>query len=859
MGFGLGAPSRVACVVLVSWCLGGLPGNTTATEAPVKPGATGRRQPANRLAHETSPYLLLHAQNPVDWFPWGPEALEKARTEGKLIFLSIGYSSCHWCHVMEHRVFSNPEIAKLMNEHFVNIKVDREERPDIDDVYMTALTVYQQAIGSRQGGGWPLSMFLTPDARPLAGGTYYPPADEGGRMGFPTLIKNVVDAWRDRRKDMESNADLLTRAVKLSMSTRAPTEPSMPDRELVTSLAKNFAASFDAEQGGFGFNPAAPDRPKFPVPAKLALLQYEAKRSGDEQAAKMLYFTLDRMALGGIHDHLGGGFHRYSTDRFWRVPHFEKMLYDNAQLADAYADAFRQTNNAWYRTVAEGAIDFVLRDLTDAGGAFYAALDADSEGDEGKCYLWTRAELAAVLPGDALRLFETVYGLAGPPDIDGAYVLKLSRSLPDLAVELKLQPSQLERRLTEMRGKLLAARRKRPQPMRDNKVLTSWNGLMIRALAHAGAIFERPDYLQAAEKAADFVLSEMRDSQGRLLHSWCANQARLNAYLDDYAFLVEGLLALHLATREEKWVNAARRLNDAQMELFWDDAQKGCFFTAHDHEPLLARTKSPYDAVLPSGNSVAVRNLLRLASLSRQPAYRDRAREILELFTPLMESSPGGMTNMALALGEYLDDPNFAVGHAQATAAEESPEKPSIVLAAGGETSKKNDPAKKKKDEPVAAELFLNVDRLPPGGTCKILVVLNIAAPWHVNANPAQPDYMVPTQVSLKSKSGVTLAEIKYPAGEKLEMVGAEMPLLVYTKQARLFGVLEVPEEAAGAAEELTVAVKYQACNDEKCLAPKTLNLPLEVKVAQRGEAVKPANEKLFAKPRKKAEGGNTP
>lgn len=802
----------------------------------------------NRLSRETSPYLLLHAHNPVDWYPWGPEALEKAKRDDKLIFLSIGYSSCHWCHVMEQKVFSNVDIARYMNEHFVNIKIDREERPDLDDVYMTALSLYLQATGSSQTGGWPLSMFLTPTGKPLGGGTYFPPGEEEGRLGFPTLMKRVLQSWEEKRPELETNAELLTKAVQASSRPRVALEPVKLSPAMVTSIYDRLKAGFDPDFGGFGFNPDNADRPKFPLPTKLALLQYQAGRTGDEQGAAMLYATLDHMAAGGIHDQLGGGFHRYSTDRFWRVPHFEKMLYDNAQLIDVYAEAFRKTRNARYRDVVVGIVEFVFRDLTDPQGAFYAALDADTDGVEGKYYVWSTRDLKAVLSAEELQLARQVYGLEEPPNFELGHVLLMPQTLAEIAQEWNVAPSQIERRVLEIKKKLIAARDRRELPALDDKILTSWNGLMIRALANAGAILDKPEYIQAADKAATFILTQMRDDKGNLRHTYRNQQATLNAYLDDYAFLCEGLLALQQATGDEKWSNAARRLTDAQLDLFWDAQQKGCYFTSHDHEEILAKTKSAYDSVLPSGNSVTVRNLLRLAAISKQPVYRERAKETLELFTPAFQEFAGGSTNMALALAEYLQPPEQSSAPA-ATPAVRAPVRDSEIETTSGER-----PAAKRPKTPelVSGDVYLSVDRLPAGRTCQVLVHLKIADKWHINANPAQPDYMVPTKVTLKSKRGTKLAQVRYPVGEKLEQPGAETPLSIYSHHADILGVIEVPVSAAGGNEELTVEIKYQACNDKQCLPIKTLTLSLPVPVAKQGEPVKAINAKLFPPARSK-------
>ena len=826
---------------------------------PAQTNETKAGKQLNRLSRETSPYLLGHAHNPVDWYPWGPEALEKARKENKPIFLSIGYSSCHWCHVMEKKVFSDPEIARYMNEHFVNIKVDREERPDLDDIYMTALQQYYVAIRVPQSGGWPLSMFLTPNALPIGGGTYFPPEDENGRLGFPTLMKRVVESWRDKRKDMETNASILADAVRALAKPRANLQPVKLDHASIDPVLKSLVDSYDTEYGGFGFSAKAPDRPKFPVPTRLALLQYEAKRHVNEQAGKMLYNTLDRMAAGGIYDHAGGGFHRYSTDRFWRVPHFEKMLYDNAQLADVYAEAYRHTNQRHYRQIAEETIEFVLRELRDPGGAFYSALDADSEGVEGKYYVWTDRELAKVLSAEELAVCNVVYGTGGEQNFELGHVLELKQSIDAAAQKLKLPALQVERRITDINKKLLAIRQQRRKPARDDKILTAWNGLMIRTLARAGVIFQKPEYVQAAEKAAEFMLNEMRDKQGGLYHSYAAKQARFNAYLDDYAYVNEGLLALHLATNNEKWANAAQRLCDMQLAMFWDEEGNGCFFTSHEHEALLARTKNAYDSVLPSGNSVTARNLLRLASFSKQASYRNRARQTLELFVPLIDEAPSGLTNMALALAEYLDTDDPAVGSRPTPRAKVGISPDAAIVLANGQEAEGPRQAIQVSDKSAAktavvtGQAYLSVDRLPAGKTCKVLVQLQIAEGWHIHANPSgDPEIDLPTELELDSKLGIELTKIVYPAGKKVERGDDEKPQSLYMGKVNLIGQLEVPATAAGRREEMTVTVAFQACNDAQCLPPKKLKLTVPVTVAKADEPVKQINEAMFAPPPKK-------
>jgi len=802
------------------------------------PAKSGERKPANRLAKESSPYLLLHAHNPVDWYPWGAEAFEKARRENKPIFLSIGYSTCHWCHVMERKVFSNPETARVMNDRFVNVKVDREERPDIDDVYMTALQLYLQAIGSPQGGGWPLSMFLTPAGKPLGGGTYFPPADEDGRMGFTTLMSRVHEMWRDKQTDLESNAELLTKAVQSSLRPKIALQSVKLDAALVSGVTSQLREMYDREHGGFGFSPTNPNRPKFPVPPRLLLLLSAAERENDDAALAMVTHTLDRMAAGGIHDHLGGGFHRYSTDRFWRVPHFEKMLYDNAQLADVYLQAFRKTKNPAYRDVAERLFDFVLRELTDPDGGFFSALDADTDGIEGKSYLWKLAEIEPLLSANEVELARRAFGFDREAEFPEGHVLTLTATVDQVAQQTQSTPADVAQRLQAIRFKLLTARQKRPAVLRDDKIQTGWNGLMVGAFARGGEMLKEPRYLKTAERAAMFVLTKLRTDKGRLLHSICNGRAGDAAFLDDYAFLVDGLLALQLATKDDKWLNAARRLTDQQLELFWDDKGKGFYFTSSDSEELLVRGKSASDTVVPAGNSVAARNLLRLASATGEASYRDRARETLEVFASQISEAPASLTYMALALSEFLDS--------KPSAAATTPVVVQTVAQQAAPTPKK------KKPDIVTGEAFVNVEKLPAAGKCKLLVRLRIEDGWHVNTNPAQPDYLIPTVVTLKSKVGSKLGSVKYPPGKKTKLEGIDEEMTAYADRVGFLADLDVPAEAAGKMEELTIEVKYQACNDEQCLRPTSLKIVLLVSVAKAGEAVKPTNEKAFAAETKK-------
>jgi uncharacterized protein YyaL (SSP411 family) len=642
----------------------------TRADPPIAPkteparGATDApdRKQANRLARETSPYLLLHAHNPVDWFPWGEEALARARRENKVIFLSVGYSSCHWCHVMERESFLDGEIAQYLNDHFVCIKVDREERPDIDAIYMSALQIYNQATGRGRGGGWPMSMFLTPDCKPFFGGTYFPArdGDRGNVTGFLTLIKRVHEHWSQQPARIREDAETLTRIVKAELDSRGqlPVEP--PDARLVDRVLDALESRFDPEWGGFGYSAAEPRRPKFPEPSNLLFL-IDRLRSADvpakeqQRARQMLEISLDRMAMGGIRDHVGGGFHRYSVDRFWHIPHFEKMLYDNGQLATVYTEAFLLTGRPDFRRVVEELLAFVERELTDSGGAFYAALDAESENEEGKFYRWEKSELDQLPAGAGRKLWEQWYGFDGEPNFEEKFhVPLLKRPWPEIVRAMGRSDEELEADLAPLRRELLAMRARRPRPLTDTKILTSWNGLMIRGFADASRGLNRPEYARAAERAANFVLKNLRNADGRLLRTYGQGQARLNAYLDDYAFFVDGLIALFRATGERQWLEAADDLTTRQIELYWDEARGGFFFTSDDHESLIARALDPVDGAEPSGNSVAAGNLLFLARELDKPAYREHARRTIQATAGILQSSPAAAPRMAIALAESL-------------------------------------------------------------------------------------------------------------------------------------------------------------------------------------------------------------
>lgn len=596
---------------------------------------------ANRLASETSPYLLQHAHNPVDWYPWGPEALERARSEGRPIFLSIGYSACHWCHVMERESFEDPAIAALMNRLFVNVKVDREERPDLDQIYMTAV----QAMTGH--GGWPMSVFLTPDLKPFYGGTYFPPTDARGTPGFPRVLEGVRKAWDERRGEIEASAAELTE--RLHSLGNVPPAPGALDVSLLENAGRQLLRAHDGRNGGFG------EAPKFPHPMDLKVLLRVHARTGDARALAAARLTLDRMARGGIHDHLGGGFARYSTDERWLVPHFEKMLYDNALLASVYVEAHQATGDSSYAQVARDTLDYLSRRMADPEGGFQATEDADSEGVEGKYYVWTLEEVRSLLGADRALVFATAYDVTEAGNWEHVNILNQRWSLAESAALLGRREDDLARELAADRATLLAAREKRVPPGKDTKVLTSWNGLAIAALADASRALREPRYLTAAERAAAFVLDRMLTPEGRLLHSYNGGQARLNAYLDDYANLIDGLVRLYEASGTPRWVEAALALSRTMIDEFSDPDGGGFFYTSKSHEALIARTKDVQDDATPSGTAMAATALLRLGALTGRAELSEAGRAALMSIRLMMDKAP-------MAAGQALVALDFLLG-----------------------------------------------------------------------------------------------------------------------------------------------------------------------------------------------------
>ncbi len=598
----------------------------------------------NRLADSTSPYLLQHQNNPVDWHPWGPDVLARALAEDKPIFLSIGYAACHWCHVMAHESFEDPETAALMNEHFINVKVDREERPDLDSIYMTAV------VALTGQGGWPLSVFLTPDGAPFFGGTYYPPAPRHGLPSFKQVLAGLHDAWTTRREDVLNGSADIVRHLENPLAVGP--QGDAPTLDDLGAAVRALWETYDSRLGGWGH------APKFPQPMTIEfLLRYHLLKDGEALPLEMATSTLRAMARGGLYDQLGGGFHRYSVDERWLVPHFEKMLYDNAQLARVYLHAWQLTGDADFRRVAVETLDYVLREMTDPSGGFYASQDADSEGEEGRFFVWTEREVDDLL-GDDAALAKRMYGVTAGGNFEGgATVLSIAQPLTEAASALGLESKDAVGRLARAREALFKHRETRVRPGLDDKVLAAWNGLMLAAFAEAGVALEREDYLEAARRNGDFLMTQMRASDGRLHRTWRRGDARLNGYLEDYAAVAEGLLTLYQATFETGYFVAARELADLALEHF-SDANGGFFDTADDHEVLVLRPKDSQDNATPSGSALLTTVLLKLAALTGESHYDDAALHALATVSPLLGRYPAGFAQWLCAAAFDLSAPH---------------------------------------------------------------------------------------------------------------------------------------------------------------------------------------------------------
>jgi len=607
------------------------------------PATKSENRTPNRLINETSTYLLQHAYNPVDWYAWGDEALTRAKKEDKPILLSVGYAACHWCHVMEHESFEDRDTAMLMNEYFVCIKVDREERTDIDEIYMKAV---QMMTGH---GGWPMTVFLSPDLKPFFGGTYFPPEDRHSLPSFKRLLSAIWQAWTNQREQVLESAEEITKHLRSFDEIGTALGAGEANYSVIDQAIDKLLKQFDERWGGFGGAPKFPHSFSIDLAMRCAALSYPGKNRRQE-CLQLVTTTLDRMAYGGIHDQIGGGFARYSVDRQWLVPHFEKMLYDNALLCQTYLNGYRLCGREYWGSVARGIMDFALRELRNEQGGFYSSLDADSEGEEGKFYVWTAEQINAVLGEEDGRFFCTVFGVSKNGNFEhGTSVLHWHDSPEDTAKRLGLTPKKLWAKLEPMREKLMVERALRVRPGRDEKVLTSWNSLMISALVDGYRILQDEKYLRAAKDAANFIVKELTAGD-LLLRTWGQGKAKLNGYLDDYAFFAQALLDLASVDEDPQWIDRALNLASQLTKLFWDDENGGFFYNSKDHEELIARPRSMYDGAIPSGSSVAVFVYCRLAALTEDSQMRARAEQLLKMYSPLMVRVPDQFSNLLCGL-----------------------------------------------------------------------------------------------------------------------------------------------------------------------------------------------------------------
>lgn len=784
----------ILCTPLIA--LGGL-SIAMFKEAPSK----NEKTHTNRLINETSPYLLQHAHNPVNWYPWGDEALEKAKRENKPIFLSIGYSTCYWCHVMERESFENDEIAAIMNKKYVSIKVDREERPDLDQIYMQATILI-----TRGRGGWPMSVFLTPHGKPFFAGTYFP------RSQFSNLLHGIAEAWRDNQPELESQSDLVVQAISESRPV-ANSGTEISDERLMGRALQQIKSRFDPRHGGFG------NAPKFPPAQELELLLQQYRESHNQELLNIVTKTLDSMARGGLYDQVGGGFHRYSTDEQWLVPHFEKMLYDNGQLLSVYAEAYAITKNSFYLRIVEEIHDFILREMTNAEGGFYSALDAESivhgeEKEEGAYYVWKPGEIKKVLGKEDGTLFCNVYDIGHAGNFEGKSIPNLiNRSVEEWAKELGLNSDQLWSKLDTMRTKLLTERRKRHYPHLDDKVLTSWNALMIRGFTRAYKATGDEKHLRMAERAAEFVLDKLRQSDGRLLRTYRANTAHLNAYVDDYAFLSTALLDLHEATRNVSWLRESKAISNKMIELFWDDEEGGFFFTSHDHpDKLIVRRKDATDGALPSGNAIAIRTLTRLTPLTGNSEWALTAERCLKTYRSQIIQTPLAFTSMLIGSHMILMAKNQSI------------------------------PATAPTSELVTANVFMNQDKIRPGDMTQLTVRIQIAEGWHINSYKPTFDFLIATEIDVSTELPITLTNVSYPEGQSIKLGFSDDELSVYEDSVSIVANLMAAEEMAVGDGTLKIRISYQACDDKSCQPPADITLDVPVEVVPVGTPVTQSN-----------------
>jgi uncharacterized protein YyaL (SSP411 family) len=745
----------------------------------------------NRLAKETSPYLLQHQHNPVDWYAWGPEAFETARSQNKPIFLSVGYSTCYWCHVMERESFENEAVAKEMNQRFINIKVDREERPDVDQLYMTAVQLLTHH------GGWPMSVFLTPDLRPFYGGTYFPAEDHANRPGFVTLLKAIDDAWKNRKPEVEKSASQITDLLQQLAQPPAPEVDLTIDQPLVDRLIERSTSDYDSRSGGYG------TAPKFPRQTLLELLLINNRFSPDEKRSAQIFHTLDCMAYGGIRDQLGGAFHRYSTDADWLVPHFEIMLYDNAMLAWCYIEAYRQTEDRRYSTIARGIFDFVLREMTSPDGAFYTAFDAEVDTEEGQTYLWTRSEveatLAAALKDDPaaenqIHRFCRVYGLDDGPNFSDPHH---GNGLPEKNILFLAEPAGdnvpalLDPELAKLREIVLAERNTRRQPSLDTKIITSWNALMIRALATAGFVLQERKYLDAAVKAMEFLMKNHRAPDEGIFRTSRDGVAKYAGFLDDYAFVIQAMIALADSGASERWKDSAVALSQTMLRKFGDPIQGGFFFNGANATDLIVRQKVATDSPLPSGNGVAAMVMLATGNPSE-------AGKAITVFARQLEKQAEGMSALLLATVMYLR------------------ENPPLVALKGG-----------KAVPPSPVELSHEVVSIEPQWKSAgvLAVQLKIRDGMHISAHDTTSG-MKASKLSISGEDAPQVASIDYPPSENISVAFSEFPIHAYQHTITI-AVTFTENPRPGS--KVLLALHYQACDDQSCLPVTSKQAVVEV------------------------------
>ncbi|MBE7461877.1 MAG: DUF255 domain-containing protein [Planctomycetes bacterium] len=758
----------------------------------------------NKLAQETSPYLLQHAHNPVNWYPWSEEAFAKAIAEDKPVFLSVGYSTCYWCHVMEKQTFEDEEVAELLNEHFVAIKVDREERPDVDEQYMLAT----QLMTGR--GGWPNSVWLTPEGKPWMAGTYYP------KSQFMRLLDALTEAWKSRRTEVTEQSEKLSQAIREADSGngafRTAGVEQLLSRKLLDHALEEYRSSFDASHGGFS------QAPKFPPHGTLQVLIHEYRRSMNSTLLPMITRTLDAMWLGGLHDHVGGGFHRYSTDRDWLVPHFEKMLYDNAQLMRIYADAHVLTGRARYREAVEDIFTWLMRDMSSVKGGFHSAIDSGEVGKEGEAYVWRHEEILDVLGAEEGGLFAEVYEVRAQGnfrdeatgEMPGTNILHLRQPLREIAVDKKIPENRFLSLMARSRAKLLARRLTLVQPHKDDKVLTGWNGLAIGALAHAGHLLNEPKYAEAAGKAAEFILSQLKDEEGQLLRTYRAGQAKLPGYLDDYAYLAEGLLELYAATQNARWLRDAQQLAQYMLDHFEDKQAGGFYFSASKHETLLIRSKNILGGGnVPDANGMAAILLMELSGWTDNPTYQKSAERSLENLAGLMWQNPRGLDTAIHAAGIHL----------QRKAEAKLLARDVCDADAKGEFG------------PVGAYVFASRRTAKPGDTFLLAIALDILKDWHLYGPTKGATAFIPTSVELDANDALVAAIIDTSRPKQVADPVLKQVLHIYEGRVWFFMQVVVKPAATEGEIVLNLKLKTQACDKERCLAPRTdaLTIPLRI------------------------------